>query len=117
MKNIPSFNKKFEFVATLKKLREESSKLLPINNSFIRYDLLNLVMLYELEGKELSFKHLYSSVNHSDIGIRNHVIKLHNDNWISIKDSKVDGRSKVITATDKLHRCYERLSESLRTAI
>lgn len=116
MENKSNFNKQVEFVTTLSKIREESSKLLPINNSFIRYDLLNLVMLYEFQGKELSFKHLYSSVNHSDIGIRNHVIKLQDGDWIQIKNSKSDGRSKVITATDKLHKCYQRLSESLRAA-
>lgn len=108
---------KFEFPLLLKKIREESSKLLPINNSFIRLDLLNLVVLYELEGKELTFKHLYSSVNHSHIGIRNHIMKLQDSNWIEVKKSKLDGRSKVITATDKLHRCYEQLSESLRKDI
>ncbi len=108
---------KFEFISSLTKIRLESSKLLPINNSFIRYDLLNLVMLYELEGKELTFKHLYSSVSHSDIGIRNHVMKLKDGDWISIKESKQDGRSKVITATNKLHRTYERLSEALRKNI
>jgi hypothetical protein len=108
---------KFEFISSLNKIRLESSKLLPINNSFIRYDLLNLVMLYELEGKELTFKHLYSSVNHSDIGIRNHVMKLKDGDWISIKESKQDGRSKVITATNKLHRTYERLSDALRKNI
>jgi len=109
-----NLNNKFELISSLHKIRVESAKLLPINNSFIRFDLLNLVMLYELEGKELSFKNLYSSVNHSDIGIRNHVMKLKDGDWISIKESKQDGRSKIITATDKLHKTYERLSEVLR---
>ena len=108
---------KFELIYSLNKIRIECAKHLPINNSFIRYDLLNLVMLYELEGKELTFKHLYSSVSHSDIGIRNHVMKLKDDNWISIKESKQDGRSKIITATDKLHKTYERLSEVLRNSV
>lgn len=113
MENISNLNK-IEFISSLNKIRVESSKLLPINNSFIRFDLLNLVMLHELEGEELSFKRLYSSVNHSDIGLRNHLMKLKDDGWISINESKKDARSKIITATDKLHRTYERLSEALR---
>jgi hypothetical protein len=113
MENISNLNK-IEFISSLNKIRVESSKFLPINNSFIRFDLLILVMLYELEGNELSFKKLYSSVNHSDIGLRNHLMKLKDDGWISINESKKDARSKVITATDKLHRTYERLSEALK---
>lgn len=113
MENISNLNK-IEFISSLNKIRVESSKLLPINNSFIRFDLLNLVMLHELEGKELSFKKLYSSLNHSDIGLRNHLIKLKDDGWISINESKKDARSKIITATDKLYRTYERLSEALK---
>lgn len=108
---------KFELIHSLNRIRIESSKLLTINNSFIRYDILNLVMLHELEGKELTFKHLYSSVNHSDIGIRNHVMKLKDGNWISINESKQDGRSKIITATDKLHKTYECLSEVLKNSV
>ncbi len=115
MQNRTNSHKKYEFVSSLNKLREEISKLLPINNSFIRYDLLNLVMLYELEGKELSFKELYTSVNHSDIGIRNNVIKLQEAGWVEVTESKHDGRSRVIAATDKLHRCYEQLSDALRS--
>lgn len=115
MQNRTNLHKKHEFVSSLNKLREESSKLLPINNSFIRYDLLNLVMLYELEGKELSFKELYTSVNHSDIGIRNNVMKLQEAGWVEVTESKYDGRSRVIAATDKLHRCYEQLSDALRS--
>ena len=117
MKFIDNLNNPFEFVVALSHIRKESSKLLPINNSFIRFDLLNLVMLYELEGKELTFKHVYSSVNHSDIGIRNHVMKLKDSDWITIKGSKDDGRKRVISATDKLHRSYQRLCESLRKSI
>lgn len=113
MENISNLNK-IEFISSLNKIRVESSKLLPINNSFIRFDLLNLVMLHELEGKELSFKKLYSSLNHSDIGLRNHLIKLKDDGWISINESKKDARSKIITATDKLYRTYERFSEALK---
>ncbi len=109
-----NFSNSFEFVLALSQIRKESSKLLPINNSFIRLDLLNLVMLYEFEGKELTFKHVYSSVNHSDIGIRNHVMKLKDSDWITIKESKDDGRKRVISPTVKLHQSYERLCESLR---
>jgi DNA-binding MarR family transcriptional regulator len=71
-------------------------------------------MLHELEGNELSFKKLYSSVNHSDIGLRNHLMKLKDGGWISINESKKDARSKIISATDKLHKTYERLDEALR---
>jgi hypothetical protein len=105
---------KVELISTLHKIRVESSNFLPINNSFIRFDLLNLIMLHELEGEELSFKKLYSSVNHSDIGLRNHLMKLKDAGWISINESKKDARSKIITATDKLHKTYDRLSEALR---
>jgi hypothetical protein len=113
MENISNLNK-IEFISTLNKTRVESSRLLPINNSFIRFDILNLVMLHELEGNELSFKKLYSSVNHSDIGLRNHLMKLKDGGWISINESKKDARSKIISATDKLHKTYERLGEALR---
>jgi hypothetical protein len=113
MENISNLNK-IELISTLNKTRVESSRLLPINNSFIRFDILNLVMLHELEGNELSFKKLYSSVNHSDIGLRNHLMKLKDGGWISINESKKDARSKIISATDKLHKTYERLVEALR---
>lgn len=114
MQNTSNLNNKFELISSLNKIRVKSSQFLPINNSFIRFDLLNLVMLHELEDEELSFKKLYSSLNHSDIGLRNHLMKLKEGGWISINESKKDARSKVITATDKLHKTYERLCEALR---
>jgi hypothetical protein len=106
-----------KFITSLNKTRAEISQALPINNSFIRYDLLNLVMLYELEGKELTFKHIYSSINHSDIGIRNHVMQLQEGNWLKISESKKDARSKVISATCKLKKCYERLGNELKNDV
>lgn len=116
MKIINNSPNQIEFVLALSQIRKQSSTLLPINNSFIRLDLLNLIMLYELEGKELTFKHIYTSVNHSDIGVRNHVMKLKDGDWITISESKEDGRKRVISPTDKLHRSYEQLNESLNSS-
>lgn len=109
MQNKSNFNNVIRFIESLRLIRIESETLLPINNSFIRYDLLNIVILYELQGKQLSIKKLYSSIKYSDIGIRNHLIHLVENDWLKIEGSVDDKRVKIIHATEKLWKKYEKL--------
>lgn len=101
--------REIKFVQMLKSIRSDCSQAFPLNDSFVRYDLILTIIEHELNDKDLTFKQLYSSLSHSDLGIRNHLIKLRDTNWIHIQKSEKDGRSKVIKCTEKLLSNYQQL--------
>jgi hypothetical protein len=109
--------KELKFVNILIFLRNDCAKALPLNDSFLRYDLILKVIEHELNNEDLTFKKLYSSLNHSDLGIRNHLIKLQDTKWISIQKSEKDGRSKIIKCTDKLRKNYLLLIDNIAVKI
>jgi hypothetical protein len=83
-------------------VRTMSAELLPLNNSFITFDLLFKIGLAQIENNELTLKALFMDLPHSEMGMRYHFRRLLANGWIEVHPSPCDRRSKRVFATDKL---------------
>ena len=91
----------------------ECSMHLPINNSLIPLLILNQTMSHHLSEQELSLKKLYTTLGTSELGARNHITKLAQQNWLIIEKSTEDTRVKLVRPTQKLIDTFEHLSGEL----
>ena len=82
--------------------RTISAELLPLDNSFIPFDLLFKIGLAHIENDELTLKALFTGLPHSEMGMRYHFRRLLANGWIEVQPSPHDRRSKRVIATDKL---------------
>lgn len=83
-------------------VRKISGELLPLENSFIPFDLLFRIGLEYEYDNQLSLKSLFSSLPHSEMGMRYHFRRLLENGWIQVHPSPSDRRSKLVTPTNKL---------------
>ena len=79
-----------------------SAELLPLDNSFISFDLLFKIGLAHIENDELTLKALFTGLPHSEMGMRYHLRRLLANGWIEVQPSLSDRRSKHLIATCKL---------------
>jgi hypothetical protein len=79
-----------------------SAELLPLDNSFIPFDLLFKIGLAHIENNELTLKALFAGLPHSEMGMRYHFRRLLANGWIEVQPSPHDRRSKRVIATCKL---------------
>jgi DNA-binding MarR family transcriptional regulator len=97
-----NINKNVAIIESIHKLRSWCAKNLPIDNSFIAYDLLLQLSIHDYSKRDLSVKQLYASIPYSYTAIRIHYQRFFNDGWIENYSSKNDGRIKYIRPTKKL---------------
>ncbi len=83
-------------------VRTMSAELLPLDNSFIPFDLLFKIGLAHIENDELTLKALFTGLPHSEMGMRYHFRRLLANGWIEVQPSPHDRRSKRVIATCKL---------------
>jgi hypothetical protein len=83
-------------------VRDMSSELLPLDNSFIPFDILFKIGIAHFENQELTLKSLFTGLPHSEMGIRYHFRRLLANGWIELHPSKTDRRTKLVTATPRL---------------
>ena len=83
-------------------MRTMSAELLPLDNSFIPFDLLFKIGLAHIENDELTLKALFTGLPHSEMGMRYHFRRLLANGWIEVQPSPSDRRSKRVIATRKL---------------
>ena len=79
-----------------------SSELLPLDNSFIPFDILFKIGIAHFENQELTLKSLFTGLPHSEMGIRYHFRRLLANGWIELHPSTTDRRTKLVTATPRL---------------
>lgn len=79
-----------------------SSELLPLDNSFIPFDILFKIGIAHFENQELTLKSLFTGLPHSEMGIRYHFRRLVANGWIEMHPSTTDRRTKLVTATPRL---------------
>lgn len=85
----------------------------PIGTSLITVLIICFTVYYDEIEEELSLKKLYSLLHRfSDVGIKNHVGRLHHKGLIQIKKSKNDKRVRVINGTKELHETYKKIINS-----
>ena len=83
-------------------VRDMSSELLPLDNSFIPFDILFKIGIAHFENQELTLKSLFTGLPHSEMGIRYHFRRLLANGWIELHPSTTDRRTKLVTATQRL---------------
>ena len=86
---------------------------LPIDHSFIPYEMMLIVILHYLKDEELTVKRLFNSGSFSEMGNRYHFRKLLEKEWISLQDHPSDSRLKLILPTPKLLSSFEIISKEL----
>lgn len=101
-----------DLVLQLVKLRELTSKNLPIGHSFIPYDILLAVMQASILNSPLTVKALFTALPYSDMGLRYHLRKLIAARWIELKPSLNDKRNKELVPTNKLWNAFQSISNT-----
>jgi hypothetical protein len=95
--------------------REVSAQHLPIGHSFIPFDLLLQVCLHEVryQDQPLSMKALFASLPYSDMGVRYHLRRLIENEWIVIDKNDMDPRMRSVSATDKTFTQFATIADYL----
>jgi hypothetical protein len=94
-----------------------SAELLPLDNSFIPFDLLFKIGLAHIENDELTLKALFTGLPHSEMGMRYHFRRLIANGWVEVHPSPSDRRSKRVIATSKLLNQLELLDQGFVKAV
>lgn len=84
------------------RVRDMSCELLPLDNSFIPFDILFKIGIAHFENQELTLKSLFTGLPHSEMGMRYHFKRLLANGWIELHPSTTDRRTKLVIATRKL---------------
>lgn len=106
-----------ELAYSLAEIKLIISASLPIDHSFIPFDILLAVVRGDKLGNDLTVKALFASLPYSDMGIRYHFRKLIKDGWIELHNGDKDTRVKRVSATEKLTKQFQILSTKLSPLI
>ena len=87
---------KLHLIDLILEIRKISQQNLPVETSFIPYDI--LIFLYKTHANKqvINLKDFFRFFNHSEMGVRYHLKRLINDGWVSLADSPTDRRSKLL---------------------
>ncbi len=91
-----------EVLETLSRTREVAREHLPIDHSFIPFDILLHVFSAHTRNERLSVKGLFAKLPFSDMGIRYHFDKLVSSGWITLAPDETDGRVKLCAPSNRL---------------
>ena len=89
-------------IEAFKQIRELTNEHLPVDHSFIPYDILLQVCAAHEMNERISIKGLFSKLPFSDMGIRYHFERLVKDGWIELTPDQTDGRVKLAVPSEKL---------------
>lgn len=102
-----------DLVLQLVKLRDLTSKNLPIGHSFIPYDILLAVMQAYIANDPLSVKALFAALPYSNMGLRHHLRRLIASEWVQLVPSSKDKRGKGLIPTSKLIEAFNSIIDSI----
>ena len=99
--------------------RKTVASHLPIGHSFIPYDLLLQVYSHHIaeHGDQLNVKTLFGGLNYSDMGMRYHLSRLLDNNWIKIDRDSTDSRMKSVVPTEKTLARFDAISAELASVL
>ena len=104
-----------EVLETLNRTREVTREHLPIDHSFIPFDILLHVFAAHTRNERLSVKGLFAKLPFSDMGIRYHFDKLVTAGWITLTPDETDGRVKLCAPSSRLIDSIQALAEDFKT--
>ena len=99
-------------------IRKISQQNLPVDTSFIPYDILVFLYKAHANAQTINLKEFFLLFKHSEMGVRYHLKRLVSDGWITLVENPEDHRSKLVVVSPKFIAQMEKtLSEiSLYTA-
>ena len=103
----------FAAAKLLKETRRVTATHLPIGHSFIPYDILLYLFYCKSASEEVTVKSIFASTAYSDMGTRYHFNRLVANDWIILKNSKLDKRKKICQLTDKSNISFELIMKEL----
>ena len=99
-----------QLIPDVTKFLKDCLSQLPISNSIISLMIVLTVLDYYEKNEELCFKKLYSSLHFfSDVGIKNHLVRLNQNEWVMVMKSTRDTRLKLIHPSEKLLSAYQNI--------
>lgn len=77
-------------------IRKISKENLPVDTSFIPYDILMFLYKAHANKQIINLKDFFQFFSCSEMGVRYHLKRLINEGWISLADNPADRRSKLM---------------------
>ena len=82
-------------------IRKISQQNLPVDTSFIPYDILVFLYKAHANAQTINLKEFFLLFKHSEMGVRYHLKRLVSDGWITLVENPGDHRSKLMLVTPK----------------
>ena len=93
-------------------IRKISQQNLPVDTSFIPYDILVFLYKAHANAQTINLKEFFLLFKHSEMGVRYHLKRLVSDGWITLVENPGDHRSKLVVVSPKFIEQMEKtLSE------
>ena len=93
-------------------IRKISQQNLPVDTSFIPYDILVFLYKAHANAQTINLKEFFLLFKHSEMGVRYHLKRLVSDGWITLVENPEDHRSKLVVVSPKFIEQMEKtLSE------
>ena len=85
-----------QLIDLILQIRKISQQNLPVDTSFIPYDILMFLYKAHANKQIINLKDFFQFFSCSEMGVRYHLKRLINEGWISLADNPADRRSKLI---------------------
>ena len=102
-----------EILRLMRAIRRASRSNLPVDSSFIPFDILLNLLQFHQENQPVSIKTLFASLPYSDMGVRYHFRRLVKNGWVKLEQSPFDSRSKICVPTEKLLSSFSSITLEL----
>ena len=89
-------------------IRKISQQNLPVDTSFIPYDILMFLYKAHANKQVINLKDFFQFFMHSEMGVRYHLKRLINEGWISLTDNPEDRRSKLMVMNPRFIQQMEK---------
>ena len=89
-------------------IRKISQQNLPVDTSFIPYDILMFLYKAYANKQIINLKDFFRFFVHSEMGVRYHLKRLINEGWISLTDNPADRRSKLMVMNPRFIQQMEK---------
>ena len=90
-----------QLIDLISQIRKISQQNLPVDTSFIPYDILVFLYKAHANGQTINLKEFFLLFKHSEMGVRYHLKRLVSDGWITLVENPEDHRSKLMLVTPK----------------
>ena len=95
------FKNHLPLIDLITQIRKISQQNLPVDTSFIPYDILVFIYKAHANAQTINLKEFFLLFKHSEMGVRYHLKRLVSDGWITLVENPEDHRSKLVVVSPK----------------